>query len=202
MVLRIHGMDQVGVQFPIGPPISMTAIKATNMSEQFICDEEKYIFKKRTIALPVSLENLPQKVKIDGYELLLKSSFHISLVCIGKIIEKHNVSIPDFENLIIKDFCEFIENHDVSLVGYRDEFRIATQNERKSVVMMADISNLNDFFDLINQKYNLDIEVHPTHVTLYTLQPDIGIFITDSDDLKQLTRKIKNPIKFVKFGAL
>lgn len=75
------------------------------MNKQFICEENKYIFQHRTIGLPVSFLNLPKTIQIEGYTLLLKSSFHISLVCIGKIIEKYNISTPEFENSVIKDFC-------------------------------------------------------------------------------------------------
>ena len=169
------------------------------MEKQYICGGTKYTFGYRTISLPVSFEVLPPVLEIEDYRLLLKSSFHISLVCIGKIIEKFDISIPDFENLLIKDFCEFTQKNDVSLVCYSGEFRFATQNERKSVVLMAEISNLNGFFDTINQKYELSVETPPTHVTLYTFQPDLGIFITDSKELKQLTKVIDNPIKTLKF---
>ncbi len=171
------------------------------MTKLFICGGDKYIFGTSTISLPVSFKDLPPELKIENYRLLLKSSFHISLVCIGKIIEKFNISIPDFENLVIKDFCDFTQKNDISLVKYSDEFRYATQNERRSVVMMAEISNLNRFFDTLNQKYKLSTETPPTHVTLYTLQPDKGIFITDSNDLKQLTKVIENPIKIPESGS-
>jgi len=144
--------------------------------------------------LPVSLDNLPKQIEVEGCKLALKSNFHVSLVCIGKIIEKHKISIPDFENLIIKDFCDFIKNNDVSLIRYRDEFRFATENEEKSIVVMAEVSNIDKFFNILNEKYGLKAEVQPTHVTLYTLQPDIGIFITDSKNLEHLTKTIKSPI--------
>jgi hypothetical protein len=58
---------------------------------------------------------------------------------------------------------------------------------------MCDISNLNNFFDLINKKYDLQIEYQPTHVTLYTLQPNKGIFLADSGDIEKLSKPITNP---------
>lgn len=164
---------------------------------KLICDGRYRLggSKEDTIGLPISLSGLPQKIEINGYELLLKTEFHVSLICIGKIIEKNNLSIPDFVNKIIADFCGFTEHTNIDLAQLRDEFRFASENERRTVVVMCDISNLNKFFDLVNQKYGLNLEYPPTHVTLYTLQPDVGIFLTDTSDLNRLTNKIKVPIK-------
>ncbi len=63
------------------------------MTKLFICGGDKYIFGTSTISLPVSFKDLPPELKIENYRLLLKSSFHISLVCIGKIIEKFNAKV-------------------------------------------------------------------------------------------------------------
>jgi len=165
------------------------------IEERYICNGNKYTFRDGTITLPISLDNLPKQIKVEGCKLTLKSNFHVSLVCLKKIMEKHKISIPDFENLVIKDFCDFAKNNDVSLIRYRDEFRFATENEDKSIVVMVEVSNIDKFFDFLNKKYKLNLESQPTHVTLYTLQPDIGIFITDSKDLEQLTKVIENPIR-------
>lgn len=163
---------------------------------KFICGKEKYILggpKEDTIGLPVSFLNLPAIIEVEGLTLYLKTTFHISLVCIGKIIEKHNIIIPDFLNKVVSDFCKFTQANSIDLVRYRDEFKLASENERRSLIVMADVSNLNKFFDLVNNKYNLQLEYQPTHVTLYTLQPDKGIFLIDPEDIKRLTKPIKNP---------
>lgn len=158
-----------------------------------ICEGRKYQLggpKEDTIGLPVSVVNLPEKIDVEGCTLLLKSSFHVSLVCIGKIIEKYNVSIPNFINKVVDDFCEFTKENNIDFISYSGESRFVAQNERRSVVVMCDVSNLDKFFKFINQKYGLNVEYPPTHVTIYTLQPDKGIFLTDSEDIKQLTKSI------------
>ncbi|MDD4901610.1 MAG: hypothetical protein PHE24_00540 [Patescibacteria group bacterium] len=172
------------------------------MKEKFICGTKKYLLEWGNITLPVLLKELPREIEVEGYRLALKSSFHVSLVCPGKIIEKNNISIKNFADLVIKDFCEFTKDHDVSLTGYRDEFRFVAQNERRTVVMMVKVSNLDSFFDLLNRKYDLKLEVPPTHITLYTLQSDIGIYLTDQKDLKQFTKIIKSPIKLPDLGEV
>ncbi len=119
----------------------------------------------------------------------------MSLVCIGKIVEKNKVQIPNFVSSVIEDFCAFTQHTPVELARYRDEFRFVEENERKSVVVMCEISNLDKFFTFLNKKYELNIEYPPTHVTMYTLQPNKGIFLTDSADIKNLTEQIASPIK-------
>lgn len=68
------------------------------LDNNFICDTVKYTFNEQTIAVGVNLKNLPKSIEVDDIQLILKSEFHVSLVCIGKIIEKHNIQITDFEN--------------------------------------------------------------------------------------------------------
>lgn len=171
------------------------------MEKQFICDGTKYIFGHETISLPVSFEDLPATLEIENNQLLLKSTFHISLVPIGKLIKKFDIADANFKDSVINDFCNFVKDNEISLIKYRNEFRFVTQNERKSIVLMAEVSNLRKFFEALNKKYTLNAEVPPTHVTLYTLQPDVGIFIVDSQDLNQLTRMIENPLKSVRFRS-
>ncbi|MBI4094703.1 MAG: hypothetical protein HY435_00730 [Candidatus Liptonbacteria bacterium] len=166
------------------------------MGKKFICGGEKYVIggpKEDTIALPIFPAGLPDTITIERDSLFRKTSFHVSLVCIGKIIEKQNVSTPNFQDKIVADFCEFTQKNNVDLLRYRDEFRFAFQNERKAIIAMCDVSNLESFFMHVNQKYGLSIEYPPTHVTLYTLQPDKGIFLTDSGDIEKLTKLISNP---------
>ncbi len=168
------------------------------MAKELICGGKKYQIggpKEDSIGLPVSIVGLPDKIKVEGRVLLLKTSFHISLVCVGKIIERYNISISDFLNKVAANFCEFInENGAINFLRYRDEFRFAEDDKRKSVIVMCDISNLNNFFEFINKKYNLAIEYPPAHITLYTSEKDKGIFLTDSDEIKRLTKIIPDPI--------
>lgn len=165
------------------------------MAGKFICGGEKYMLagqKGDSIILPVLFSSLPTQIKTNGYSLALKTEFHVSLVCIGKIIEKHKVKIPNFIEKIIEDFCDFIKSNKIDLVRYRNEFKFVSEHENRTVVVMCDISNLDGFFALINQKYGLNVEYPPTHVTLYTLT-GLGIFLIDSNDMETLTMPIENP---------
>lgn len=161
-----------------------------------ICGGGKYKLsgsKEDTISLPVSLSNLPATLEIERYVLNLKPDFHVSLVCIGKIIEKQKITIPNFLDKIVADFCEFTRENNIDILSFRDELKFASEEEKHSIVIMCDVFNLDKFFDLINEKYGLHLRYPPTHVTLYTLEPHGGIFLTDSGDIETMTKPIKNP---------
>jgi hypothetical protein len=163
------------------------------MNKEFICGHEKYMLsgpKRDTIILPVFFSNLPVQIEVNGHALSLKPDFHVSLICIGKIIEKHNVTIPNFIEKIEKDFCNFTKQHKIEVIRYKSEFKFASENDRRTIIAMCDVSNLNNFFDLINQKYSLNVEHPPTHVTLYALDGK-GIYLTDSKDIEKLTKSVK-----------
>ena len=166
-------------------------------NRKLICGNKfQYNIPNKVIGLPVKFKNLPMLLKIENTDLVLKSSFHTSLICVGKIIEKYNVLIPDFENQVLDDFCEFSKSNEIKVLDYGD-FRFVQKDDLKTVVVMCNVLNLNKFFDLINKKYGLNIEYPPTHVSLYTLKDKHAIFLTNQDDIKNLTKPIPNPIGFL-----
>jgi hypothetical protein len=163
------------------------------MDRELICGG-KFTFGHETISLLVSLKNMPGEITFEGNSFLVNDFLHVSLVCVGKIIEKYNIQIPGFKNKIIKDFCEFSDKNDIGPVLYTEDFRFAEKDDKKTVIVMCKVPNLDKFFELINKKYELNIEYPPTHVTLYKLPGKLGIFLIDSNDIKNLTKSITNPI--------
>jgi hypothetical protein len=164
------------------------------MSSEFMCGNEKYKIGNDTIYLPVSFNNLPEEIQVKGQTLYLPTPFHVSLVYIGKMIEKYNISIPNFKEKIASDFCEFTKAHDINILRY-NEFRFVEKEEKKTVIVMCEVSNLDKFFDLINKKYGLHIKYMTTHITLYgNLKKKSGIWLMDEDDIKNFTVPIENPI--------
>lgn len=164
------------------------------MKTKLIC-EGKYWFSNETIGLPVALENLSEEIKFKGETFYFPTPFHVSLVYIGKIIKKYNISIPDFQDKIINDFCDFTKTYSVKITRYNNEYKLAERNGLKTVVVMCEVSNIKFFFDLINKKYNLDIKYPTTHVTLFNTQKGkSGIYLMDMEDIKNFTIPIDNPI--------
>jgi len=163
------------------------------MDRELICGG-KFVFGHETISLLVSLKDIPSKITFEENTFLVNDFLHISLVCIGKIIEKYNIQIPDFKDEMIKDFCEFSYKNDVKLVSYTNDYKFAEKDDKKTIIVTCNVSNLDKFFELVNKKYELNIEYPPTHVTLYKLPGKLGIFLIDSNDIKNLTKPIPNPI--------
>lgn len=164
----------------------------------FICGGEKYEAggpKHDTLGLVVKPEGLPPQLEVAGITLGLKTAFHVTLVAIGKIIEKYGITDPDFVEKVQADFCAFVQDSPIELLRYRDEYRFIANGERRSVVVMVDLSNLDRFIELLNTKHSLSLEYPPTHVTLYTLQPNVGIFMTTQEELQNFSKLIPSPVK-------
>lgn len=153
-----------------------------------ICGGEKYTIGNNTIALPVKINNLPETFKVNEHTLLGKSEYHVSLVALGKIAKGHDVRDGDeFYKKATDLFCKYVEHRDVSLEKYRNEFRFAKVGDKKTLVVMCDISGLDGFLDEFNREFNLSVEYPPTHVTIYTLQPGKAIWLVTSEDIENLT---------------
>lgn len=166
------------------------------MAVKFICGSNKYTTDGDVIYLPVVLKGLPEEIKVKDETLYFPTPFHVSLVYIRKIIEKYNISIPDFPDKIIDDFCEFTKANTIEVIRYTNEFKFVNRDgTKKTVIVMCEVKNLNRFYDFINKKYGLNIKYPVPHVTLYnTLKGEPGIYLMDQDDIKSFTTPIKNPI--------
>ncbi len=168
------------------------------MEKKTICVNDKYeiAVDKDWIGFSVSLENLPDEININGTTFYFPNPFHVSLVYIGKIIEKYNISIPDFKDKIIDDFCNFTKTNKIELIRYTNEYKLVSRDGiNKTVIVMCEVSNLDKFYDFINKKYALSIKCLPTHVTLYnTAKGKPGFYLMDEDDIKNITVPIENPL--------
>ena len=67
------------------------------MEKRNICNNKfSYNLKNKVVGLPVAFKGFPGEIKVEKNDLMLRESFHVSLVCVGKIIEKYNISISLF----------------------------------------------------------------------------------------------------------
>lgn len=149
-------------------------------SKNYICGGTKFAYSKGYTGLPVDLNNIPETVSVEGETLRRKSSFHVSLICVKDILSKN----PDVEQKAIDAFCSFAEKNDVSFIRYTGEFRFAQHNEKKTLVALCEISNLLELSENLGSKLGMLLPSQPTHVTLYTLQPDAGIGLNSHADME------------------
>jgi hypothetical protein len=166
------------------------------INKNYICQGAEFCYGKGYITLPVEIGGLPQTLEIEGKRLTVKSSFHVSLVCIKEIVAKFGQDNKNLEQEIIQAFCDFSSPNVISFLGYRNRFRYVKVGEKETVVVMCDVSNLKELFNHINKKFGFKLEVPPTHVTLYTLQPDVGIGLNNKADINAKTIEVTDQISW------
>ena len=138
--------------------------------------------------MPVTIENLPETVIVNGTILHRKSSFHVSLLCVKDIVAGNGIEI---EQKLLNVFCSFVGEHNISLVSYLDEFRFAEDAERKTLVVRCTINGLKEFFSYIESSLGIVVLSQPTHVTLYTLQPNIGIGLNSLEAMESKSTQVQ-----------
>lgn len=160
-------------------------------SNNYICGGQTITYAKGYIALPLELGELPSNISVEGVELIKKSSFHISLLCVKDLLEKYG----DIEDKILESFCASTKDHVISFERFNDELRFAQHDERKSLVALCEVSNLKELFAHLRKDLDIDIPDQPTHVTLYTLQLNAGIGLNSPADMeeKSMTVNVEIP---------
>jgi hypothetical protein len=167
----------------------------------YICNTQKFKYNKGYLALPIRLDSdkLPKTLFAENTALSIKTSFHVSLMCIKNVEE--NTDIENIAAKITNLFCEFIENHEIHFENFTGIFRFTERDEdgRKSLVGMCNIKNLNNFFDKVNTDLELNIPYQPTHVSLYTLNLDEAIGLNSQEDIEAMTKDVssKLPQEFI-----
>lgn len=159
-------------------------------SRNYICGGTKFAYSKGYIGLPVEIINLPDTVLVEGETLQKKSSFHVSLVCVKDILAGRDILEQD----VIDAFCTFVKQKDISFVRYTGEFRFARHEERRTLVALCEVSNLPGFSQALGDTFGITLAPQPTHVTLYTLQPDAGIGLNGPADMETKSIPVDVPV--------
>jgi hypothetical protein len=143
----------------------------------------------------LKLGELPKSITVDGSELVIKPEFHISLVWVGSL--KEMVNEPDKEKVkkeMIEEFEDFTKQNTMTDFVLTKELRLVRKEDRKSVIAMAEVPGIDAFFERLSRKYDVNLPVQPTHITLYTLPTDkIGIGILSYGELDAYTETIDLP---------
>lgn len=140
------------------------------------------------------LNNLPDTVSIKGNTLFLKKEFHISLICAKKIavlIDPENNRKIEAE--IVELFKESIKHQPLHDFSLDTELRFVELDQRKTVIVMTHVPGLDHFFSILESKYGEKLPLQPTHITLYALQPEIGIGILSRAELRKYSDVVTVP---------
>lgn len=157
--------------------------------ENLICNTTNLTYNKGYIALWCKDYDLPDTFEVDGETLLKKDHFHVSLLSVKNILEEK----PDMEEDILKYFCEFFKDNEMKLEVFTKEFRLAQNDERKSIVALCKVSNLHKFAEYLTNKIGITIAPQPAHVTIYTLQHNMGIGLNSPEELAEKSKPIEVP---------
>jgi isopentenyldiphosphate isomerase len=157
--------------------------------EKLICSTSNITYDKGYIALWLENYPLPETLTVDGDTLLKKDHFHVSLLCVKNLLEVNS----DSEAKIIQHFCDFLKDNEVQLEGFTGEFRMATREERKSVVGLCEVSNLYELAKYLSDKTGIEVASQPAHVTLYTLQQNMGIGLNSPEELEEKSKVVEVP---------
>ena len=131
-----------------------------------------------------NIHNVPEKISVDGYELFKKGEFHVSIMALKNLAPMLNAENPEQASEQLKqDFLEFVKTHDVTDFRLTGEYRLVKRDERVTVVAMVELKNIDELFDYLRSKHGIDFPTQPTHITMYTLQPEAGIGILSQDEL-------------------
>jgi hypothetical protein len=142
----------------------------------------------------LSLEGLPKTVSVQGHTLHLKQELHISLICAKRIAPIINAAEKDkIEAKIVTLFKAFIGDHSLDNFSLLSEFRFVERDKRKTLVVMVEVPGLELFFKQLEEKYQTELPLQPTHITLYTLQPEAGIGILSPEELEQYSTVVTVP---------
>ncbi len=134
--------------------------------------------------IDLALKGLPETIIVEGYALHRKSEFHISLICAKRIAALIDpINSVQIETAIVSDFIQFVQSNPLTDYQVSREFRFVERDQKKTLVVMVAVPDIESFFEVLRQKYGTELPLQPTHITLYTLQPEIGIGILSQEEL-------------------
>jgi len=161
-------------------------VKNNMQPDTLICNSANITYNKGYIALWLGDYSVPDTLDIENEILLKKDHFHVSLLCVKNLLESN----PKIESDVIQHFCDFTKDNEITFAGFTGEFRVATRDERKSVVAMCIVTNLDKLIDYLSEKLGMPIEQQPAHVTMYTLQQNRGIGLNSRAELEETSQPI------------
>lgn len=142
----------------------------------------------------IELANVPKTITIDPYLLTRTSEFHVSLMALKHLAPMIDPESPtEVTTQLVDDFVRFTKATPLTTLELTSEFRLVRRGERVSVVVMVEVPGIDALFDTLRIKYGPTLPTQPTHITLYTLQPNTGIGLFSFDEVARDTRVVMIP---------
>jgi hypothetical protein len=142
----------------------------------------------------IRLEGLPNSVIVNDKKLVLKEELHITLVMARRLAPLVNgVNSETIQNEIIKMFDDFASKNILKTYELTNELRLVERDGKMTVIVMVKVPGLEVFFDELREKYHVDLPLQPTHITLYSLSPEVGISILSDEVLQHESKPVNIP---------
>jgi hypothetical protein len=142
----------------------------------------------------IELSGLPEKITVEGYEMIVKSEFHITLINledIAALIDKSTQKKNQSE--LIDEVRKYLKRDKLDKFDLSNKFRFVQKDIRKSVIVMCQLHGADKLFASLCKKYEVDIPLQPFHITLYALPKDRGIGLLSSKELDKYSVPIELP---------
>lgn len=146
----------------------------------------------------LQLTDIPETVSVNEKKLFKKSEFHISLVCVKRLVP---LIAPDdvarqaeLAEAITEHFKAYVQRQSLTEYWLTGELRYVVKDDgRETIVALCQLPGLAGFFAQIEQEYGTKLPLPPTHITLYTLQPEAPIGIMSNEELEAISQPITLP---------
>jgi hypothetical protein len=141
------------------------------------------------------IPELPKELTFKGQKLFVKDEFHITLVSVRHLAEVINPNDSyRAAHQILQEFNKFIETNSLEEYEISSDLRFVQTDREKTIVVMANVSNLDKFFKHLNHKFSVKLPKQQAHVTLYRYPKDfIGIPIPSLEILESISKPIEIP---------
>ncbi len=138
----------------------------------------------------IQLANTPDRIDVDALRLQRKSEFHVSLMSLKRLAPMLDVD----ETELVRVFLEYQSEHDLTDFTLTDEYRLVRRGEKVTLVVMVDMPEIEGLFEFLRERFKSEFPTQPTHITLYTLQPEVGIGLFSTDEVENETAVVHAPV--------
>lgn len=94
---------------------------------------------------------------------------------------------------LLQDFTSYTKNHDLTSFKLTGEFRLVKREDRQTIIAMVELGGVSHLFSHLQDAYQIDLPVQPTHITLFILRPGASVVILTNEKLKTISQKINIP---------
>lgn len=144
-----------------------------------------------TVLGNIKLKNLPKAIKVGSHSLVKKNELHITLVG-AKALEYFPDDVDAAEE-IKQAVTDFAKEHDLTQFELLDDYRLVKRGDRVTLAVMVILNNMDRLYEYLNERFDLELPIQPGHITLYSLDPEVGISINSYEQLEAETQKVDVP---------